>query len=128
MSITPAIAESIYGDDLYQIAPKMLIILPKLWEEISVDEKSQLSKILAAVKLSLDSVQIITRDAVLIESLLILSPSKVISFGVPLHPDVNPYENTEAYNIRIIYADALHILDDSKKRNLWLALKNMFGV
>ncbi len=128
MSLNPLLVESLYGEDLYQIAGKMLIILPKAWDQISPEEKIQLSKILGAVKLNLESVQIITREFVTIASVLPFSPFGILSFGVPFQPEINPYENTETHGLKIIFVDGLDSLDEMKKRNLWLALKNMFGV
>jgi hypothetical protein len=128
MSVDLSVAETLYQEDLYQIPPKFLILLPKPWDQVSETEASQLSKILAAVKLNLASVQVLTKEDVTLESLMPFSPQRIISFGVPFEPAIKPYENTERNGTKIIYADSLDSLDDIKKRNLWLAMKAMFGV
>jgi hypothetical protein len=83
---------------------------------------------LAALKLSISSVQIVTKEKLIPDSLSAFSTVKVISFGVPVEPPINSYESTERNGIKIIYADTLDTLDDLKKRNLWQALKTMFSV
>lgn len=128
MSLDTLVAESLFQEDLYLIPGKVLIILPAEWHNVSQEEKNILSKILAAVKLKPETVQIISRSTVVLESLLPFSPMRIISFGAPFHPEVKPYETVLINDVKVIYADALHILDDQKKRNLWLALRSMFGV
>ena len=122
------IAENIYQEELYQIPGKVIVIVSKEWEEISSDEKIQLSKIMNALKINLDSICILMLKSISIGNLLPVSPSKVISFGVPFDPEISPYENIVLEGISVIKADALNILDDVKKRNLWLALKTMFNI
>lgn len=128
MSADPSIIESLYQEDLYRISPRLLILMPKSWDLVTENEITQLSKIMAAVKMNLASVQILTKDKATLESLRTLAPDRIISFGVPFEPAINPYENTDANGIKVIYADALDSLDDVKKRNLWLAMRAMFGV
>lgn len=120
------IAQSLYSEELYRIPGKVVIVLSKPWNEILPDEKTQLSKILAALKLRLESVQIVQCKS--LEALLPLSPSKVISFGPLLKSDATYYEATAHEGISLIHADALNQLDDAKKKTLWIALKAMFGI
>jgi hypothetical protein len=128
MSLNPLVAESLFQEDLYQIPGKVLIIIPVAWDAVTQEEKSILTKILAALKLNLETVQIISRSAVAIETLLPFSPAQIISFGVSFQPEVKSYETVIVNDIKVICADALHMLDDQKKRNLWLALRSMFGI
>jgi hypothetical protein len=128
VSADPSIVESLYQEDLYQIPPRLLILIPKSWDLVTENEITQLSKIMAAVKMNLASVRILTKEKATLESLGTLTPDRVISFGVPFEPAINPYENTETNGVKIIYADTLDSLDDAKKRNLWLAMRSMFGV
>jgi len=102
--------------------------MPKPWNSVTENEITQLSKILAAVKTNLASVQILTRETTTLESLQTFIPDRIISFGVPFEPAIKSYENTEANGVKIIYADALDSLDDARKKNLWLAMRSMFGV
>jgi hypothetical protein len=128
VSLNTLVAESLYQEDIYLIPGKTLILLPVEWDAVSQEERNTLSKILAAVKLKLEMVQIISRSTVSIETLLPFSPTRIISFGVSLQPEVKPYDTTLLSDIKVIYADAIPALDDQKKRNLWLALRVMFGI
>ncbi len=123
----PLIVESLFGEDLYQIPAKVVIGISKEWGAISQEEKTQLTKILAALKIHLEAVHIITKEFIAIDTLP-FQPDRIISFGVPFQPTVKAYEYTRAGNNHVIYADSLDALDETKKRNLWLALKNMFSV
>jgi len=128
VNLNPAVAETLFGEDLYQIPGRILIVIQKEWSDITPDEKNQLVKILAAVKLNIEAVQIISLETASIKKLSPFAPTRIISFGVPFQPEVKAYENTQIENINVISADSLSALDDVKKRNLWLALKAMFGV
>ena len=128
MIMNQVVAETLYGEDLYKIPGSVMIILSKSWDNITQEEKNQLSKILGAVKLNVESVQIITLQKITYDSFLHFSPSRIISFGVPFQPEIKPYEAIQTDKLVMIYADSLDSLDDPKKRNLWLALKVMFSV
>jgi hypothetical protein len=123
-----SVIESLYHEDLYQIPSRVLIILSRSWEEHTEDERTVLSKMLAAVKLSLSSVQIITRKDFSVEDLAPLAPTKVLAFGAPLKSSDKVYEHLTIAGVSVIVADAINHLDDLKKKNLWMALKKMFGL
>lgn len=122
------IAENLFQEELYQIPGKIIVVIPKAWNEVSDEEKTQLSKIMNALKISVNAVHILCLQSVSLNTLLPLSPSKVISFGVPVNPQIKSYENTVLEGVNIIQADALDGLDDTQKRNLWIALKGMFNI
>ena len=124
--MSTTLTESLYTEELYQIPGKVVIVLSKPWSDILPEEKSTLSKIVAALKLNLAAVQIIEWQS--FHSLTALCPTKVISFGTTLRPSLKLYEPEIVDGINVIQADALDQLDDVKKRTLWLALKAMFGI
>ena len=123
-----AVFGNLYPEELYQIPSRVLIVLSKNWEDLSADEISVLTKILAAVKLRLDSVQIVSRTEFTIEDFQTFSPSKILAFGATLKTPANPYESLSIQGTALVMADALHLLDDAKKKALWLALRQMFGI
>jgi hypothetical protein len=118
--------ESLYTEELYRLPGKMLIVIPKLWQEVTDDEKVLLGKILGAVKLSLASVQIVTRQEFSIDDMIEFSPRCILSFGANLNAPLNKYELINTGTARVIIADELRQLNDLTKRNLWLALKQVF--
>jgi hypothetical protein len=53
----------IYGEELYNIPDKVVIALPLAWDEVSEEERAQLSRILSFARLSLDKVRIVSTTA-----------------------------------------------------------------
>ena len=76
--------ESLYSEELYNIPPKVLIVISKPWSEIQEDEKTLLGKILGSVKLSLSSVQIINRVEFGFDDFNSYRPVCIIAFGATL--------------------------------------------
>jgi hypothetical protein len=128
MSQSASVLDHLYQEELYAVPSRVLVILSSPWEALSENEQTVLSKMLAAVKLSLASVQIITKKEFTIGELSAFSPTKVLAFGAMLQPASKLYENTTVDGIPVILADPLSGLDDLKKKNLWGALKQMFGL
>lgn len=120
--------ETLFEEEVYKAQPYKLIVLNKHWDELGSEEITLLSKILSSVKLNLDSVRIITQNVVTPRELLQLNVSHAILFGSHTEPITPFYEPTSLKNIPVLQADSLDKLDDSKKKNLWLALKKMFGL
>jgi hypothetical protein len=125
----PSVFGNLYGEDeLYSIPSRTMILLDREWTAYAEEEKNLLLKILASVKLSFASVQILHINGLSVNDLLPFNPSKVISFGVPVSPVQKMYEYIPVDEVHIIVADSLGLLDESRKKNLWLALRQMFGV
>jgi len=127
MSETSAL-ESLYNEDLYQIPSRIVFVIPQPWEELSEAERTTLSKMISALKLSINGIQIITRKTFSMESLKAFAPGKVVALGSAFESASKPYENFTLDGVSIVIADSLTALDDTKKKNLWLALKQMFGI
>jgi hypothetical protein len=125
---TSALAENLYQEDLYQISTGTMIVLSKEWTELRDEDKALLTKILGSVKLNLAVVRIVVRKEFSPEDLAAYSPARIIAFGSVCKSAPAMYQHQSLAGISIISADALDILDDLKKKNLWLALKQMFGI
>jgi hypothetical protein len=123
-----SVFEHLYQEELYVIPPRTLVLLDKEWPDFSEEEGALLTKILGSVKLSLASVQIIHQSNTSVSDLLSFNPSKIISFGVNVSPIQKQYEYVPLDGVHIIVSDALSRLDDQKKKSLWVALRQMFGV
>lgn len=102
-------------------------MIPKAWSDIRDDEAVLLGKILNAVKLSLSSVQIITRTGFSVEDFRVYSPLAIISFGVPLKNSSKMYEGLLIEGTSVVVSHQLEELDDIRKRNLWMTLKQVFN-
>jgi hypothetical protein len=118
----------LFQEELYQLPPQPLaVLLSHEWSKYSPEERALLAKILGAVKLDLASVRILTRKELSLNELSALAAPKVLIFGASLG-EIKPYEYIQAQGFSVIKADDLPELDDAKKKSLWLALRNMFGL
>lgn len=117
---------STYTEDLYLMQPKVAVVIPVAWEKVKEDERILLSKILNAVKLSLDSV-VIRQQPNLDLSTWQEKPSRVLCFsqanGLP------KFEMLPAQGTSIIVSLPLSELltNDEAKKKLWAGLKQMFS-
>jgi hypothetical protein len=118
--------ETLYSEELYNIRGKVLIVIAKPWSEIQESERTLLGKILGAVKLSLSSVQIINRAEFSVADFKTYQPSNIVAFGATLKNSTKMYEKIMMEGSAIVIADALDQLNDSRKKNLWLTLKQVF--
>ena len=121
-----SLLQNLYQEEIYKIAPKLLIIIDKQWSEVSIDEIILLEKILKALKLTLASVQILTRSKFLPNDFQAFTPDYILAFGSKLKDSERMYEAIQTAGTTVVLADALHLLDDAKKRNLWLTLRQVF--
>jgi hypothetical protein len=119
--------ENLYQEELYALSPKVLVILSKNWEHVSEEDQLLLAKILGSVKLNLASVQILTLQAFDLDGLQVYGPTQIIAFGSVLKSSSKYEQLLTLHGTSVIQADALHKLDEIKKKSLWNALKMMFN-
>jgi hypothetical protein len=118
--------QNLYQEEIYRIKPKVLIVINKPWSEVSEEEITLLEKILKALKLSLASVQIAVRSQFSVEDFMAFSSKFIIAFGSSLKNSEKLYEGIQIDGTTIVAAHALDELDEGRKRNLWLTLKQVF--
>ena len=128
MSDTAVLFEALYSEELYDFTPPVVVVVSRPWAQISAEHRTVLAKMLAAVKLSIESVHIIHRNEFSLEELAPLQSRKVLAFGANLKSPIAPYQHISQNGTSLIVSDALDQLDDTRKKNLWLALRQMFGV
>jgi len=124
----PSALPYLFQEELYLFSNPVLVILPKPWESYGSSEQTLLQKILTSVKIDMDTVQIVVLPSADLESLKVFSPSRVLIFGGNTADHLPFYKETTAQGFMAIRAEDLSLLDDQKKKNLWLALRQMFGV
>ena len=122
------VVTDLYQEEIYHLRQKTIVVISVPWSQLKDGSIHLLAKILAAVKLDLSSVRIITLTRLDDVSSLPEYPSHIISFGVPTSPRIELYQPSKLMGIPIITAGALDSLDDSRKKNLWSGLKAMFPV
>lgn len=118
--------ENLYQEELYSIKPKVLVVISMSWSEIGEDERILLGKILNAVKLSISAVQVIARKDFTVEDFNSYRPAYIIAFGATFRDSNEMYKNVSYDDASVVVAHALHELDDSRKKQLWLTLKQVF--
>jgi hypothetical protein len=105
-----------------------MIVVSKPWHEILDPERALLTKILGSVKISIDSVLIVSAQKLSEKILGVYKPDKVLMFGVSPETDLKSYERQTLNGVAMIKADDLSLLDDAKKKSLWIAMKQMFAL
>ncbi|MFM9839438.1 MAG: hypothetical protein ACKVOQ_14310 [Cyclobacteriaceae bacterium] len=120
------IFESTYPEELYLIQPRVTVVIPVGWMEMKEEEKVLLSKILNAVKQSLDSV-VIRQQPHLDLSVWAEKPERVLCFSAA--EGLPKFEVLPAQGTSVIVSLPLPELltNDEAKKKLWAGLKVMFS-
>jgi DNA polymerase III psi subunit len=120
--------DSIFSEPLYTVQTPPTIVVNQPWEKIGNDERVLLSKILGAIRLTLDSVSI-KHQTSLDLSHWIQKPKHLIYFGEPVK-GLQQYEVVEANGVSIVISESLADLlqNDTARKKLWQALKKQFSV
>lgn len=126
--MNPEALPHLFQEDLYSFSISVVVVLPKPWQDFGAEEQVLLKKILASVKVDINAVQMVIRPSIELKALHIYSPSRVLLFGVTPNEHVPFYQTQTAQGFTVVRADDLSALDEQKKKNLWLALRQMFGV
>jgi hypothetical protein len=126
MSTSPF--EHLYQEDIYLLPERTLVFIDRPWNELSEADQTLFTKILGSVKLSPSSVQVVHSADLSVNDVESWSPKRVISFGVRISPLQKVYECVPLNGIPFIISESLTALDDAKKKSLWQALRQMFGI
>jgi hypothetical protein len=123
----PSFFKSIYGEEVYSIAPAVTVIIGVPWIEVKEDQRQLLSKILVAIGQSIESVRIL-HSAQFDLSAYHEKPSRIIAF-VAAPKGLATYEVVQTGQTSVIFSDPLESLisDDGSKRQLWNTLKTLFS-
>jgi hypothetical protein len=118
---------STFAEELYSLPPKVLVIIPKPWNQVNDEERELLSRILSAVKLSLAAVQILVFQKFVTADVSVFAPRYIIAFGVSIAATHEMYEVYESDGITTLQSENLDQLDDPRKKKLWKALRQIFS-
>ncbi len=121
-----SIFKTIYSEEVYSIPSPVTVVFGVPWKDVKEDDKQLLSKILQAVRLSLDAVRFIHQPHLDL-SAWTEKPRRMIAF-VPPPKGLSAYEVIQTGETSVIFSDPLEILntDDAAKRKLWNTLKTLF--
>jgi DNA polymerase III psi subunit len=120
--------ESIYQEQLFSLTMPPTVIVNQPWEKITTEERTLLSKILGALRLSLEGVSIKHQNSLDL-SHWIQKPKHLIYFGDPVK-GIQQYEVIEANGVSIVTSESLSELlkNDASRKRLWQALKQQFSI
>lgn len=118
----------LYKEEVYQFSTPVIVVLARPWMSYSTDAHAMLHRMLGAVKLSPGHVRVLTRPTLDLKSLTHFTPRRVLIFGSTVDEEIPLYQDTSAVAFRVVRAEDLDALDDQKKKILWAALKQMFGL
>lgn len=118
----------LFQEELYSFTSPLVVLIARPWSSLNEDELVLLNKIINSVGLSVNAVQILERTSASLSSLRAYAPARVLVFGNAVTDDLALYKGTAAQGFTVIRADDLSQLDDQKKKNLWLALREVFGI
>ena len=120
------IFKTIHPEEVYSVPPPVTIVIGVPWSELKQGHRELLSKILLAVKHSIDSVRIV-HQSMLDLSAWVEKPTHLIAFLSP-PKGLAPYEVIQADETSLVISDPFEILieDEAAKRKLWVALKALF--
>lgn len=126
MPVPSEVLEQTFTEDIYNLPGKIIVLIPRPWATISTSERELLGKILSSVKLSLSKIQVISQDKIDLEELSLFKPPVVLSFGCRIKQIDTPFRIVDWNGIRIVEADALNLLNEASKKQLWTALRELF--
>ncbi len=121
-----ALSTITFTEDIFLLPKLVTIIIKKPWIEVTPEERTQLAKILSALRLSLEKVRIVTQEELALGN-LIGSPTYVIVFGLEIK-GVSLFEFMTINGVKVVLSEDLSVLlkNEESKKKLWLSLKSMF--
>jgi DNA polymerase III psi subunit len=117
-----------YQEEIFQFKPKPVVVINNAWEHMGEKERELLSKIISALKISIDSITVVSQPTLMITSFK-GKTGKLIYFG-DLPTGVARYEVLESEGLSFICSESLSELIDNEaaRKQLWLGLRRLFSV
>ena len=126
--IDATLVKHTFPEGLYMVPGHVLVLIPHAWETVTDAEQQLLARILGSVKLSLAAVKILRATDFSGDDAAIYRAQTILSFGVPFSGLSRSYEAVGVGSLTVILADTLADLDDTRKKNLWGALRQAFKI
>ncbi len=117
-----------YQEEVFHLRQRPVVVINETWEQLREKERELLTKIISALKISIDSITIVSQPMLDITSFA-GKVNKLIYFG-ELPAGVAPYENLESNGVSFICSQSLSQLLDNEvaRKQLWLGLRALFSV
>ena len=118
----------LYQEELYRFNAPLIVVLAREWKAYSADDHQLIRKIISSARMDINAVLMLVRPVLDPAELQVYSPQRIIVFDSTLPADIPLYQYTTVQGFSLIGADDLDTLDESRKKNLWLAMRQMFGI
>ena len=117
-----------YQEEIFRFKPKPIVVINKAWEQIGEKERELLSKIISSLKISIDSITVVSQPTLNI-TFFKAKTGKLIYFG-DLPAGVTRYEVLESEGLSFICSESLSELIDNEpaRKQLWIGLRSLFSV
>ncbi len=117
-----------YQEEIFQINSKPMVVINQDWEKLGGKERELLTKIITALKISIDSITITSQPTLNIKNFS-KRTDKLIYFG-DLPAGIARYENLESNGLSFICSENLTQLleNEPARKQLWLSLRKLFSV
>lgn len=120
--------ETTYQEEIFQIKSRPVVVINYVWEKLGEKERQLLTKIISALKISIDSITIVTQQPFDVNAFKEKTP-KLIYFG-DLPAGISPYEILELNGLSYICSQSLTQLleNEPARKQLWIGLRKLFSV
>jgi DNA polymerase III psi subunit len=117
-----------FQEEIFQIRPKPVVVIDVTWEKLGEKERELLTKIISALRISVDSITIVSQTTLTINS-FIGKAHKLIYFG-DSKTEISRYEVIESDGLSYICSDSLTQLleNEPARKQLWTGLRKLFSV
>lgn len=118
--------EAVFQEEIYTLKSIPMVVIQEPWEKLGLKEKELLSKIIGALKLSIDSVQVVSGGEFNIQTFNGKN-RKIIYFGKNSTGLANYEPHNQSGNSLISSESLTQLLEnDTARKQLWIAMKNLF--
>lgn len=126
--MTWTVFDTTFNEEVYDFQPLLTVILEKPWAEQSPQCQEALTKLLAAVRQSPESVRMVNQPTLDL-SAWAEPPARIVAF-VPPPKGINTNEKITTPKSEIVVTEPLSVLlvNEDLKRKFWAAFRTLFPV
>lgn len=118
----------LYQEEIYHFSCDTLVVIPEPWQDLGLESKILLEKILKAVKVGLAGAQVIHEPHLTTAKLTQLNPRHAIVFGATMDGPITDGEIVSFGDTRLVRVARLDALGEGAKQMLWSALRKMYSL
>lgn len=120
--------EATYPEEIFQIRLRPVVVINEAWEKLGARERELLTKIISALRISIDAVTIVSQPGLDVTQYADKT-NQLIYFG-QLPAGVSYYDVLQSGNLSFICAESLTQLVDNEpaRKQLWQGLRKLFSI